>query len=412
MTAFSLMPELLRYILNEIFFISVLFQLSLCLYGWVSHSGVRRLVIDAVVLAVSVFSCAAIMAANRGGPALNIPWLAVPLLACVIIVNAVAGLIRARISSRSTLSPASIKEALDNLNTGILFCDADGRAILINYAMGELSASLTGSYPGTLSALSEALTLAEALPESPELFRLPDGSVRRIRTVTLSDAELGGFTQTTAENVTELYDANMKLKEENAELMRAIGDMKRMFDMVGERVREQETLDIKVRVHNDIGKSLIALSGLISGGSEAPEDELRALHRAVSLFASSPPPKPGTLAEAVHEADELRVTLEINGPVPSSAEDESLIAAAAGECVTNCIRHARGSRVTVDISETESCCTAVFTNDGEAPSSPIVEGGGLGNLRRSVEDSGGEMHLGYYPQFTLTLKLYRGRHHP
>ena len=48
-----------------------------------------------------------------------------------------------------------------------------------------------------------------------------------------------------------------------------------------------------------------------------------------------------------------------------------------------------------------------ITNDGERPRGEIREGGGLNNLRRSVENAGGEMSVSAYPAFALRLNLMR-----
>ena len=87
----------------------------------------------------------------------------------------------------------------------------------------------------------------------------------------------------------------------------------------------------------------------------------------------------------------------------------ALTAAALGECVTNCVRHAKGSRVTVAINEESGVYTVTITNDGEAPGGPIIEGGGLGSLRRRVESAGGGMKISHYPAFALILKLKESR---
>ena len=49
--------------------------------------------------------------------------------------------------------------------------------------------------------------------------------------------------------------------------------------------------------------------------------------------------------------------------------------------------------------------TAVFTNDGAAPETPVTEGGGLTSLRRRVEGAGGRMLVKSMPRFALTVEL-------
>ena len=75
--------------------------------------------------------------------------------------------------------------------------------------------------------------------------------------------------------------------------------------------------------------------------------------------------------------------------------------------MTNCVNHAKGNRVTVEIAEHFNIYTVTITNNGEPPKHRIVEGGGLSNLRRSVEAAGGEMYISHSPAFALILSLPR-----
>ena len=110
--------------------------------------------------------------------------------------------------------------------------------------------------------------------------------------------------------------------------------------------------------------------------------------------------------EAVRrEAAELRVTLLSDGVVPREREAEALIAAAARECVTNCVRHAGGRLVTVRVEERGGIFAVVITNDGVPPKGPVTEGGGLGALRHRIEASGGAMRVRHTPRFALELEL-------
>ncbi len=62
----------------------------------------------------------------------------------------------------------------------------------------------------------------------------------------------------------------------------------------------------------------------------------------------------------------------------------------------------------IEIEEMPDSYAVVFTNDGDVPeASTVVEGGGLGSLRRKIERAGGEMYVSGKPSFTLTLKLLK-----
>ena len=409
MTALFTASGPVRHMLAAALFITVILQLFLCLYEQVCRAGRGKRAADRVILLVLTGLCACLMAANNGGVYPGWLFALVPPAAVISSIYALTGMRRAYRLRRDTLSASSVKEALDNLNSGILFSDADHRAVLVNYTMGDLAASLSGSYPQTLDDLYQAIDKAEALPDASGLYRFPDGRVWSFRTEALDGTGLEGFSQVTAQDVTELFSINRQLAAENAELNAAIEETRRMLDLVEDRVREQETLDIKVRVHNDIGKSLISLSELMNGGAGDQNEELHTLHKAVSLFSGGGPALPGTLEEVRRDAAEMGVTLITDGVIPKDDDAERLIASAARECVTNCVRHAKGNTVTVHTEADSGVYNVMITNDGEPPRGPVTEGGGLGSLRRSVEAAGGEMRVLHSPVFALMLKLKERR---
>ena len=57
------------------------------------------------------------------------------------------------------------------------------------------------------------------------------------------------------------------------------------------------------------------------------------------------------------------------------------------------------------LTETESSYSITFKNDGVNPTKPIVEGGGLTNLRRKVEEQFGTMEISIEPEFSLNVTV-------
>lgn len=341
----------------------------------------------------------------------------IPTFAVVLLILAAAACVavegtRERRRRRTELSANAIKQAFDDLPTGICFADETDRVILINRTMGELGAVLTGSYPQTTRELRNALR--DPLPgcgvvrleHDPPLCRFPDGRVWRFQVTALEGME--GVTQTLAQDVTALYEGNVRLRKDNAELRRVIVKLRQMFQRLSERVREQETLELKMRIHNNIGTSLIAISEMMNGGGEGDmEHQLAVLKDAISYFSNDFPAARGTFEEARRKAAEMHVALELEGYIPRNPDMERLIAAAARECVTNCVNHAGGDRVTVEVIERAGICRVTITNNGRVPEREITEGGGLSALRRSVEEAGGEMSVSHRPAFALILNLSR-----
>lgn len=395
-------------------FLTAAAQLALCLYEAVCRRGRLTRLADGAVFAALLLLTAAVSAGEGITPPLPAPVL--PALCLLATLRAALEIWRTYRAARETLSPSAVKEALDRLDSGVLFADGTGRAVLVNGAMGRLAVALTGSYPQTLRDLDDALRApdgAERLGDSPALYRFPDGRVWRFETATLDDPALPGFTQTTAQDVTELYAANERLETENAALREALEKTRRMMDRIADRIREQETLHLKTRIHNDIGTSLIALSEMARGGARGDlERQMELLRFSAGCFAHNRAGVPEAFSGVCRRAEEMGVEVKLSGYLPQNRRVEQLIADAVDVCVVNCVRHAGGRTVFVKLTERRGICAAAITNDGRVPAGPIAEGDGLSNLRGRVEHAGGEMHVSHAPRFLLLLHLSKKEPEP
>ena len=93
--------------------------------------------------------------------------------------------------------------------------------------------------------------------------------------------------------------------------------------------------------------------------------------------------------------------------LPVEPEIYDLLVSALRECVTNCVRHAHGTQVLVRIRGVPGGYTVRITNDGEKPRQQIIEGGGLSDLRQSIESAGGRMQISHSPAFVMWLTFMR-----
>lgn len=97
--------------------------------------------------------------------------------------------------------------------------------------------------------------------------------------------------------------------------------------------------------------------------------------------------------------------MTLTGRFPKGAAARELFSLAIRECTSNCIRHAGGTKVFADCRTERGAAVLTITNDGRAPQMPIREGGGLGGLRRRVEQVQGTMAVESRPRFALTITI-------
>lgn len=331
------------------------------------------------------------------------PWAAPVLCGALLAALLAAGFAAEEHRARHTLSPDSIREATEDLEMGICFADPKGRLVLINTQMRSLCTALLGVCPQMLCEVAAAQTAPHSGKVMPDgCIAMPNGCVYRFCTRPLTAMGQTGWQQVTAQQVTEQYRLNCRLQAETEKLQQTNRELKKMYDRMAEDICETESLQLKMYVHDTIGRSILTVQDVMQSNAET-EKKMQALRTAVGMLSAQPITQKGTLNEAVQAAAAMGVAVQITGEV--LPECEALAAAAVRECATNCKRHAHGNAVCVQAWQQGAQCCVKITNNGAPPAGPITEGVGLSTLRRSVQAARGQMHITAQPQFCLQLTL-------
>lgn len=317
------------------------------------------------------------------------------------------------------LLPQSVREAIDSLPDGLCFAAPDGRPILINARMHALITGLTGAplldANAAWSRLEELAQPADpwTAPAEGELLDLlcPDGSRWRFRREPLRD-RTPHMVQLTAWEVSRLWALSRRLYESN----RALEDQhRRLRALLGNMVelnREKEVLAFKTRLHNEFGQCLLTTQRQLEAGLAA--GQLPALTRlwrqAVRRLAGIPAareeqPDAAPQAELARVARLIGCRVEFRGGERLPRRAMSLVCAAAREALTNGVRHAGASGVTVEISPAPSGFHVEIWDDGHKPVPALTEGEGLGNLRKKLEREGVLFQIRCGPGVRLVLDI-------
>ena len=407
MNAFYTLPPLLRSMFAVTLFAAVTGEAALLIYK--AYCSVRFTEKLVSLLSFFILFSALILFPQDGDAdtgLCRLPWIlvAVLLILAAVHLSVAIPIERRRLFERIT--PDSICEATNDLTMGICFADPAGRIILCNETMRELSYMMIGSYPQMIGELDTVLFPAgpDGKRSSNGTFFFPDGNVRLFNSEQITVSGEKGWRQITAQDITELHRVKEQLESENRRLAETNRKLRAMYDRMTDDIREKESLEMKIRTHDTMGRSLITIQDIMENADEA-DKKLAALRDAVSVLSASPPQLNGDIADEVKNCEKLGIKLILKGYMPHNTRLEQLVVAAIRECATNCVRHAHGTYVAVNLQERHGICSVTITNDGEKPKGKIIEGSGLSSLRRSVESMGGEMLTAYSPVFALLLNL-------
>lgn len=301
-----------------------------------------------------------------------------------------------------------IKEAFDNLPSGICFFDKNGMVTLCNHQMHRLVFALTGR---DLQSLTELETFLEEerteKKKDNDLFLLKDGSAWHFFKERVTTREGKVYTQITASDVTELYYRQKELEEENKKLEEYAERMRRLSANVITLIREEEILNMKMRVHDDIGRSVIATRKFLQQNRPMEELDLTTWKNAVRLLKhdNEQTEDKDTLAKLMCQGEGIGIKIILDGELPGNSSASELLFAAIRECMTNAVRHAGAKKLYVHITCDEEMACGTITNDGVPPEKEIAEGGGLSSLRIRIKKYGGSMKIRSTPDFALTVCL-------
>lgn len=208
-----------------------------------------------------------------------------------------------------------IRESFDSLPVAICFFDKNGVVRLINHRMLMLTDRLRKNGIQTFDELEAAL---EQPPETVcclnkelQLYRFWDESVFQFTEKTIRTKPGIPYTQVTACDVTELLQSQNRLQKENERLKDANDRLRKLFEQMPDLIREEETLAMKLRVHDDIGYSILSARHLLS--QQAGLDEIRAgaavWEQSIEVLYRSfkTDEKQDALEEAVRRAEEIFV---------------------------------------------------------------------------------------------------------
>ena len=338
--------------------------------------------------------------------------------------------------SRDMITTRSIKESIDLLPDGVCFSTDRGMPILMNSRMRQLCTEFTG----------------EGLMDTEKFWRdLRNGNVRKgIRPLKQREAAFidtngqvwdfrrsrlsyGGekVTEISAVNITTQYHLHKELVARYERLNDVNSRLHHFSEEVEKVTREKEILAAKIKLHDEIGRSLLILRSYLtetpekSAQTETPEKstqtetpeksaqtEKRDRSRLLPLWqyivtsmqeGTILKEREDSLLLLKKEAADFNVDIFLEGLLTANPSVRNVIFAAVRECAGNTAKHARGDRLFITIHDTEENTEVFITNNGNAPGGSIHETGGLKNLRKMVEERGGSMQIKSSPVFVLHL---------
>ena len=343
------------------------------------------------------------------------PLLCIPLV--LLTALAIAVFRRIRIIRRSKLSVVSIKECFDTLPAGLCVYFPEGLPKIVNPSMSRICRDATGA------ALSNATMFWQQLTESTlpcsisggekPIIRLPDG---RAYGFARYEAALDGapIYELIASDITEEYRLTEELEEKQARVKAINTRLKALHSELKYVIMEKEVLQIKVRIHDNLGQALLLARRWLTDPSCVNREEMFRMWKDNIRLLEQEDREEWQTPYFVNcqRAKLLGIKLVTEGTLPTEDPLIPVIDTAIAVHTMNVRRHADGDCATIRTVDTGSAYELRFTNNGKPPAKDMQPAGGLRNVARAAAEIGGSMEVSADPVFEMRLTLPKLKAHP
>lgn len=319
------------------------------------------------------------------------------------------GKIVGRLKNRYELRVA-VKEALDSLPTAVCYFDSFGTVKLCNSLMYDLFREITKSDLQGFDELQKALDNCDQLTNiirDGNIFIFPDGRAWQYSVENVKTADGKVYTEAVLSDVTELYEKRQKLKQQAKELKKMYQELKILSENVQEVTREQEILNMKSRLHDQMNMGVSAIRRMLLQNVTSEENAAAVVQfrRAIQVLQEENAYPQDDVAEFIRDAAVSGVQVNITGNLPKTGNSLQLLLTVMREACVNAARHADATKLYIAAEQSPDAVTLRMTNDGERPKEKIMPRGGLADLDKIIKAAGGRMEIQSRPVFVLTVTL-------
>lgn len=221
-----------------------------------------------------------------------------------------------------------------------------------------------------------------------------------------------------ATDVSEEQLLNEKLKVKRVKVDEIKKRLQNLNTEIESITVQKEILATKSKVHDDLGKTLIMSRKFIETNDEGLGQEVIKQWKLNTLLLRGEENDSNIFeySTLINDFSKVGLKIDVQGILPKRKEHKDIVITGLRTCATNALKHGNAKTLFVKITNTTGRTLSSFNekkylqveigNDGEVPDpESFSEGGGLGNLRKSVERIGGNMNVECKEAFKVIFRL-------
>ena len=342
-----------------------------------------------------------------------------PIIPIAVFAYSILTLYREYLMRISSINASSVIEAVEKIDCGLLFTDIDGIPVLVNENMKALSREIFAHDYTNVPKFYERIEACADLGIASRIdftgdptFILKNNEVWSFERKLLDDKSRKYY-EVIAQNVTAIYRQGEDLKIKNAELEEVEYRLSGIYKNLAEVRQQKELLSYKLAIHDELGNSILKGNRILGMDTVSDEDKENFVKswKETLLSLRSNVHQGGKTGENLYEdivktAKDLGVRLIIKGDRPMHSEVLSL---AIREAVYNAIKHAGADIVIVEGVLEDGFYRFDISDNGCRSPKNFTEGGGLTNIRRTLESIGGSLKVSVNEHVVLHITIPKGR---
>ncbi|MDO5062603.1 MAG: hypothetical protein Q4D77_05450 [Peptostreptococcaceae bacterium] len=318
---------------------------------------------------------------------------------------------------RSNISVWSIKEALDSLHSGILFCHYDGSILLLNRQMKKLMIHFGHKLHNDGLGWFKDL---EMYTEKQEDLWLPNDDQMILNKedknywhFSKEKIMIGSkvYWQITATDVTTQWNLVKELEEQDRVLRKKSMELNHMINNMFQIQKEQERNYLRGKLH-DVLSQRITLFQRWMQSDELPTAEqiLQLINTLRHGFNAEVEEYSGdSLQTVIRHFEDIGIKVRLRGVLPPEPLFAGTFVLVVREATTNAVRHGLATEVFIDFEQNEKEYILKVRNDGIQNNKGIQYGNGLRIMEERMKAVGGSMSIELTTSFLLTAVIPKGR---
>lgn len=321
------------------------------------------------------------------------------------------------IAIKTNISSLSVINAIDTLHTGVLFSENDGTVLLCNHQMQKIMIAITGKvfrnsiqFYDMLISNKQELKYKKAELDGQMVYLFPDGSAWMF-TKTDILFRMKRYIHISVADVSKLWELTVKLQTQDKELRYKRDELKKRITSLQMRNKEKELENAKMRAHDILGQRLSVILRMIQNDHKMDYDLLMSLSKGLleKLKEEQSEIKPYDELESIQQIfATIGVEIKLDGKLPQNEQQAYLFVDIIREASTNAVRHGFATNIDIKVESIENLYNIRIVNNGHTTTAPIIQGSGIGVMRKKILASGGSLDIIFQPFFTLVVILPGG----